>query len=164
MRYFAYGSNMSIARLRQRAPSAISLGYHLVKEHDLRFHKFGKDGSGKCNAFFTGNAEDVIYGVLFEIISDDKHVLDKVEGLGYGYDEKVVRVTAANGVDCEATTYVASNINKDLKPYSWYVNHVYIGAKESLLPDDYIKEKIIAVDSVEDREKNRDTNQRAIHI
>ncbi len=80
MKYFAYGSNMSIARLRERVPSAVSFGCHALKEHDLRFHKSSKDGSGKCNAFFTGNDDDTILGVLFEIKSSEMSALDRAEG------------------------------------------------------------------------------------
>ena len=46
MRYFAYGSNMSIARLSERAPSAEVIGVARLRSHVLRFHKVGTDGSG----------------------------------------------------------------------------------------------------------------------
>jgi hypothetical protein len=49
--YFAYGSNMSTARLRQRMPSCKPLGTAVLSEHKLRFHKRSTDQSGKCNAF-----------------------------------------------------------------------------------------------------------------
>jgi hypothetical protein len=49
--YFAYGSNMETARLRERMPSAKPLGVAKLSGHELRFHKRSKDGSGKCNAF-----------------------------------------------------------------------------------------------------------------
>ena len=41
MKYFAYGSNMSFARLQARVPSARSLGCYALRQHDLRFHKSG---------------------------------------------------------------------------------------------------------------------------
>jgi gamma-glutamylcyclotransferase len=53
MYYFAYGSNMSLSRLRERVPSAEAVGCFSLNGHDLRFHKLSKDGSGKCDAFFT---------------------------------------------------------------------------------------------------------------
>lgn len=163
MKYFAYGSNMSIARLRELVPSAVRLGCHRLKEHDLRFHKSSKDGSGKCDAFFTGKDEDLIFGALFEIDSTEKTALDRAEGLGYGYDEKEVTILSGDGTSCKAITYIATNINKSLKPYSWYVNHVLVGAKETPLPDDYIQKKIEAVESIEDNDKERDAKQRSVH-
>ena len=163
MKYFAYGSNMSTARLKMRVPSAVPLGRHTLKEHDLRFHKYSKDGSGKCDAFYTGNVNDIIFGVLFEINSSEKTELDKVEGLGYGYDEKEVTVSATDGSSFKAATYIATNIDKDLKPYSWYVNHVLIGAIEFSLPDDYVQMKIREVLSLDDLDKERDEKQRTVH-
>lgn len=163
MHYFAYGSNMSLSRLRERVPSAESLGCFTLNHHGLRFHKSSKDGSGKCDAFFTTDPESVIYGVLFKIDPADKPALDKAEGLGHGYDEKEVTVSADDGTSLTATTYVATKIDENLKPYSWYVNHVIVGATEASLPQDYINSKIIAVESVEDIDKERDAKQRAIH-
>ena len=163
MKYFAYGSNMSIARLKERVPSAMPLGCFTIKEHDLRFHKSSKDGSGKCDAFFTGNGEDVIFGALFEINPSEKTALDRAEGLGSGYNEKEITFIAEDGISFKAITYFATSINEDLKPYSWYVNHVLVGAKETSLPNDYIQRKITAAQSIEDNDKERDAKQRAIH-
>ncbi len=154
---------MSVARLRERVPSATSLGCYILKEHDLRFHKSSKDGSGKCDAYFTANPENVIFGVLFEIDSQHKSALDKAEGLGSGYEEKEVMVVTANDSAVNAVTYVATNIDMNLKPYSWYVNHVIVGANEASLPADYIESRIISVESVEDSDTERDAKQRAIH-
>ena len=163
MKYFAYGSNMSISRLKERTPSAISLGCHLLKEHDLRFHKLGQDGSAKCDAFLTRNEEDVIYGVLFEINHDEKIVLDEAEGLGRGYDEKKVKIINSDGLHVEAITYIATNIDHMLRPFTWYVNHVLVGAKEAALPVNYIEEKILKIEAIEDNDHERDYRQRAIH-
>ncbi len=163
MKYFAYGSNMSISRLKERVPSADCLGCYSLKEHDLRFHKSGKDDSGKCDAFYTGNSSDTIFGVLFQMNPDEKAELDRAESLGRGYDEKLVTVIDLYGEKIEATTYIAKKINNLLKPYSWYLNHVLVGAEESSLPGNYIDEKIRSIDSVEDSDKARDTKERAIH-
>jgi len=60
-------------------------------------------------------------------------------------------------------TYVATGIAEDLQPYSWYVNHVLIGANETPLPGSYIQNKILSVASVDDKNKARDAEQRAIY-
>jgi hypothetical protein len=62
----------------------------------------------------------------------------------------------------EAFLYIATHIDAELKPYSWYKNHVLLGAIESNLPKEYIA-NIKSVKSFEDLDKNRDTLQRAIH-
>lgn len=163
MKYFAYGSNMSIARLRERTPSAVSLGRHHLREYDLRFHKSGADQSAKCDALHTGRVSDVVMGVLFEIDPAEKVSLDLAEGLGHGYDEKPVVVTSAVGASVKATTYVATHIDDRLAPYAWYVNHVLVGALEALLPEDYIDRRIRAIAAIEDACRARDARERAIH-
>ena len=162
MRYFAYGSNMSLSCLRARVPSAQRIGSFTLIEHDLRFHKISKDGSGKCDAFYTGNPDNYVQGVLWEIDPGEKGALDRAEGLGYGYDEKNVKVLNGSGEGLDATTYYAIKIDNALKPYCWYKNHVLVGAQESSLPESYIQE-IEAVECVEDPDEQRDAEQRAIH-
>jgi len=154
---------MSLSRLRGRVPSAEALGCFTLNQHDLRFHKSSKDGSGKCDAFFTPNSESVIYGVLFKIDPAEKPRLDRAEGLGHGYEEKEVTVISRDGTPATATTYVATKIDEKLKPYSWYVNHVLVGANEASLPQDYIDSKINSVEAFQDRDKERDAKQHAIH-
>ena len=163
MFYFAYGSNMSLARLRERVPSAVRLGCYILREHDLRFHKWCDDGSGKCDAYFTSNANHAIHGALYEIDPQQKPDLDRAEGLGNGYDTKDVIVIASDDSEVKAMTYVATDIADTLQPYSWYLNHVLIGAKETSLPTDYIRSKIEVVQAYEDNDKERDAQQRAIH-
>ncbi len=163
MKYFAYGSNMSIARLRKRVPSAVLIGCGMLKAHDLRFHKSSHDGSGKCDAYFTGTDGDIIYGALFEIDPDEQSDLDEAESLGHGYDAKDVEVLVEDEIKINAMTYIATKINQDLKPYSWYMNHVLIGAKELALPGEYIEAKILSIDSIEDKDKEREAKERAVH-
>jgi gamma-glutamylcyclotransferase len=91
--YFAYGSNMSTLRLAVRVPSARRLCIGRLPEHRLMFHKKSSDGSGKCDAFCTGNTSDFVIGVLFDINESEKKALDNAEGLGKGYMEKEVVVT-----------------------------------------------------------------------
>jgi gamma-glutamylcyclotransferase len=44
---FAYGSNMLTRRLRERAPSARTVGTGVLHGHTLRWHKVGQDSSGQ---------------------------------------------------------------------------------------------------------------------
>lgn len=163
MHYFAYGSNMSLSRFKKRVPSAKFLGCHRLTKHDLRFHKTSKDGSGKCDAYLTSDPHDVVYGALFEIDPIEKTALDKAEGLGFGYDQKQVVVTSNDDSLIEAVTYIASTIDDTLKPYSWYMNHVLVGAHEISLPVNYIQTKISSIETTEDCNRERDARERSIH-
>ena len=134
MKYFSYGSNMSHQRLEYRISDFSVIGVFRLDEHDLRFHKIStKDGSGKCDAFFTGKEDDFVLGVLYEIEEKDRVKLGMIEGLGYGYDEKSISVVSDDGLEVKALTYIATNINAAKSPYTWYLKHVLEGAKSANL-------------------------------
>ena len=154
---------MSLKRLKVRVPSTERLGGGTLKAHQLRFHKVSHDGSSKCDAFQTDNEDDFIIGSLYQIDEDEKTALDQVEGLGHGYEEKVVRIENQRGEIFDAFIYYATNIGSSLKPYAWYVNHVIIGAKEINVPLYYLN-AIQAIECIEDPNKHRDSEQRAIYL
>ena len=162
MKYFAYGSNMSRPRLVARVPGADRIGVFQLTAHALRFHKVSEDGSGKCDALFTGRPEDCVIGVLFEISDSGKVSLDKAEGLGFGYQDKVVAVFDAQGNTFDAVTYYATRTDPALVPYSWYLYHVIYGAKEAELPAEYLA-AIRAGAAVEDPDRERDARERGIY-
>jgi len=146
--YFAYGSNMSTPRLVSRVASARAVAAACLPAHALRFHKQGRDGSAKCDAYRTGLASDAVHGVVFRIAAAEKPLLDEQEGLGNGYGEKTVIVTGARGESYRAFTYYATRIDPCLRPYHWYREHVIRGAIEHRLRDGYIAaiRDIVSVD------------------
>lgn len=160
---FAYGSNMSSRRIRARVPSAHFVAVAELPAHRLVFHKRSRaDGSAKCDAFYTGNPGDCVLGVVWDIDEAQKGDLDQVEGLGFGYDEKVVTVTTGQGDRLDAQVYVATDIDATLTPYRWYWEHVRIGAREHGFPGDYI-EWIESVSVMEDPEPERHRDELAIY-
>lgn len=160
--YFAYGSNMSPERLQKRVPSAKFIGVFLLARYELKFHKTGKDGSAKADAFFTGKDSHSILGVLYSIDNREKKYLDEAEGLGYGYEEKEVKVQAESGEIAVGFLYYATNINSTLRPFSWYMHHILKGAENARLPRSYVYQ-ISHIQTVEDTDKKRDTQERLIH-
>ncbi len=153
---------MSIARLGQRVQAVERIGLFRLNSHDLRFHKIGKDGSGKCDAFETGDSGDFLWGAVFNIDAGMKSNLDLAEGLGYGYEEKRVIVTGESGASLEAFTYYATSIDESLRPYSWYLDHVLIGAKQSGVPDGYLA-YLEAIECISDPDFQRDGKERSIY-
>ena len=160
--YFSYGSNMSTPRLAHRAPSLRALTVAQLQGHRLRFHKRGKDSSGKCDAELTDDATDVVYGIVFEIAASEKLQLDEHEGLHKGYEEKRVLVYTEYGKEIEALTYYATRIDPALKPYDWYKEHVLRGAREHGLPWEYV-ESIAAVEAIPDPDTPRCERELAIY-
>ena len=151
---FAYGSNMFTVRIRERIPSAEPWGIGQLTGHTLRWHKRStKDGSGKCDAEFTGRDVDVVWGVLFTCPVSEKLYLDQDEGLGSGYDEKEVEIITETGA-LTAFMYFATDKDPSLQPYHWYKGWVVRGALEHGLPQDYIA-RLEAVSSIPDPDRER---------
>ena len=135
--YFAYGSNMLAARLRERCPSARPLGVATLPGYALKWHKRSKDGSGKCDIVESGEGEAIVHGVLYEIPTHEKSKLDRAEGLGHGYKQVEIEVSRA-GQSVTTVAYVATDVDSTLKPFDWYHAHVVGGAVEHGLPAEYI--------------------------
>jgi gamma-glutamylcyclotransferase (GGCT)/AIG2-like uncharacterized protein YtfP len=158
--YFAYGSNMSTARLRKRMPSCERLGTATLPGYALRFHKRSRDKSAKCNAFASGNNNTVI-GVLFSFDPAERAKLDEAEGVGAGYERATVTVINEKGRRRKVLTYLATPdyIDDSLKPYGWYKDFVLAGAREHGLPPEYIADYIESVEATDD--PKQDTRQQA---
>ena len=135
MRYAAYGSNLHPVRLRERVPSARLLGTGVVRDFSLRFHKRGADGSAKCN--ITSSSGE-IHVAVYEIATAHKEELDRIEGVGSGYE--VERITVPKVGHC--FTYVASesHIDDHLRPFTWYRELVLVGCRHLGFPADYVRE------------------------
>ncbi len=86
-----------------------------------------------------------VWGVIFEILDDQKPALDRIEGLGRGYDQVRLPVTTPDGETHHAWLYRAdpSAIDPDIVPFRWYVDLVLAGAREHGLPDDYVRRHIV---------------------
>ncbi|MBF0350917.1 MAG: gamma-glutamylcyclotransferase [SAR324 cluster bacterium] len=128
MLYFAYGSNMDMARMRSRGikiggASPLTLnGYRLV------FNKVGSlTGEGYANIIPSG--KNVVEGVVYEIGPEDFEILDGYEGVAGGHYS---RVTFAKG---KLTTYIANFTEYGLKPSREYLEHLLAG--EPFLSQEY---------------------------
>jgi gamma-glutamylcyclotransferase len=156
--YFAYGSNMAIERLKKRVSSAELLSTASLPEHRLKFHKPSKkDGSGKCDAAFTGNSEDRVLGALYLIQTSQLTELDIFEGRGNGYDRKTVLVCTSSNDSFSAETYIATKFDSSLRPLDWYKEHVLRGARAIELPSSYIASIEAVVADIDTDEKRRDS-------
>jgi gamma-glutamylcyclotransferase len=132
----AYGSNMSLNRILARLPNAERIGVASVTGFRLTFDKKGFDNSAKCNALYTGEANDVLFGVLYAINAVEKQILDNIEGPRY--DNQSIIATGLCGTQYSAYCYVANTLDNALLPFDWYVKHVLTGAQEAQLPDYYL--------------------------
>ena len=163
LHYFAYGSNLHPVRLTRRVPSARLTGVATLPEHTLRFHKRGKDNSGKCDAFFTGEPGHHVLGAVFEIAAGEKPILDEYEGSGYEVKSLMVR-GAQGALDVFAYIAATTHIDETLQPYTWYRELVRLGARHHGFPDSYFA-AFLAVDALPDPNAARhERNQRLISM
>lgn len=160
--YFAYGSNMLSARLTARCASARVIGTAVAAGYDIAFDKIGQDGSGKATLV---RAETfVVHGALFNLDEGDLTVLDKIEGVGRGYDRRSIVVRHQDRLE-QAVTYIAPDASRDagLLPFDWYCGLVLAGAYERRLPTDWIA-RLQKVASVPDPQTDRPRRVEAMRI
>lgn len=141
MLIFAYGSNMNINRLTLRVPSAKKVANVFLTGYKLVCNKVSKkDGSAKANIEKSDIATDIVWGILFEIDSNEKPLLDIAEGLGKGYNEDCLTFADETDLKYVAQVYIAdsNSINNSLVAYDWYREFIITGAIQNQLPADYI--------------------------
>ncbi len=133
--YFAYGSNMSRARLHERVPGAVAQGAARLDGWRLRFDKPSRDGSTKAN---VGPEEgSVVWGVVWALPAGGWSVLDGYEP---GYDRIPCEISAASGRILTAGLYVYRGPTGDGLPFDWYLAHLIDGGREHALPADYLED------------------------
>jgi hypothetical protein len=110
------------------------MGTVLLAEYSLKFHKRSfKDGSGKCDICIGGPG---VYLAIYEVAKSERSTLDRVEGLGYGYNRHEIQLDEF-GV---CSTYIAAPeaVDETLLPLDWYREYVIIGARFHRFADSYI--------------------------
>ncbi|MES9990389.1 MAG: gamma-glutamylcyclotransferase family protein [Candidatus Thiodiazotropha sp.] len=162
MLYFSYGSNMSSRRLSSRVAAAEFVTIATLHGHELVFHKKGKDGSAKCDAFETNSNKQFVMGVVYKVSNADRVRLDRIEGVGKGYERKAVEIVTPLGKPLAAYTYYATHIDATLKPFDWYRHHVITGALEYELPNSYI-DSLRNIDTVQDPDSARHALEMSVY-
>jgi len=132
--YFAFGSNLPLARLRERAPSASVLGAARLEGFRLCLDKRSSDGSGKLN--LARDATRLVWGVVFQLAATEIAVLD---GFEPGYARIAVSVSLRGGGACETQTYLAEQREEGLRAAAWYKALILTGAREHALSADWIE-------------------------
>lgn len=152
--YLAYGSNLHPHRLKARIPSSRLLGTVTLPGYKIEFHKRGACGSGKCNLLVETHPAAVAYAAIYAMAQDERALLDAFEGEGYQAHTLHVEL---HGETLPAFAYLAeeSHIDDSLKPYHWYKDLVYYGARYHQVPNEYL-DAIKAVNSIADPDAQRE--------
>jgi hypothetical protein len=129
--YFAYGSNLSAARLSERAPSAVARGIARAQGFSLRLDKRGADGTAKVNLHAEPGA--AVWGVLYALDARDWVRLDAHER-DYARIEIAVAVGAQS---LAAQTYRSDHLTDDPVAAAWYKQLIVDGARAHGLPREW---------------------------
>jgi gamma-glutamylcyclotransferase (GGCT)/AIG2-like uncharacterized protein YtfP len=130
--YFAYGSNLSPERMRERVPSARTEGPARLRGWRLALDKRGADGSGKAN--LREDASTAVWGALYSLDPGDWPRLDAFEP---GYARIPVRVEWRDR-ETPASTYVSQRLT-DAPARRGYKRWIVEGARAQGLPPDWIR-------------------------
>ncbi|MDX1648738.1 MAG: gamma-glutamylcyclotransferase family protein [Myxococcota bacterium] len=131
--YFAYGSNLSSARLRARLDDVRPAGPAHLADHRLTVDKRGHDGSAKANV--VAHPGERVWGVLYDLPRVQLETLDRFEG---GYERLEIEVKRLEGGLVAAVTYRSTLRVEDWLPFDWYHAHLVQGAREHGLPAEWI--------------------------
>lgn len=142
--YFAYGSNMNVARLVEARlkPKGVAMGARVGGRLDgwrLTFDKAARTPAGAGAGNIVPAPGEAVHGTLNAMPAAGLTVLDGFEGVTGGhYERRTMPVVRADtGESVEAVTYVALKTGVGLKPTREYLGHLLAG--RDLLPADYFK-------------------------
>ncbi len=137
MLYFAYGSNMDPAQMRERAPGGRALGAARLGGWRLTFTR-DSPGWGGGVGHIEPDPADEVWGVLWDLTEPDLVALDAYEGVDVGaYVRDEVSVTQ-DGRDIDAIVYLA--VPRGFKqPSERYIAALVRGAEAHGLPKAYVE-------------------------
>jgi cation transport regulator ChaC len=151
--YFAYGSNMDVARLVdvRLKPKGVAMGPRVggrLVDWRLTFDKARRAPAGAGAGNIVPASGEVVHGTLNAMPVAGLEVLDIYEGVADGhYERRTVPVIRADtGATVEAITYVALRTGEGLKPTREYLGHLLAG--RDLLPRDYV-ERLMATPTLD---------------
>jgi gamma-glutamylcyclotransferase (GGCT)/AIG2-like uncharacterized protein YtfP len=146
--YFAYGSNLDFAQMRERCPSAQFLAKAMLPQHRLAFtRKSTARGCGVADA--VPDPAHEVWGAVFSIAETDVAQLDKSEGFvpgrppsksAYLREERHVWRDGDKERPLLVSIYLANRQEDPPRPNAVYKKLIVDGAKSWHLPPTYIEQ------------------------
>jgi hypothetical protein len=130
--YFAYGSNMDRAAMRQRCPKSTPLGPARLARHRL---VIGAQGY----ASVVHDPRRSVWGLLWDLALADVSALDRYEDVGNGLYGKAVQPVITDSGARRALIYLVA----DSRPGAarpGYIEGILGAARDIGLPPDYIRD------------------------
>jgi gamma-glutamylcyclotransferase len=136
--HFAYGSNMNRAQMLSRTGKILEEHNASLPNYEVRFNKKVRGGTAGAN--IQPAQGKIVHGVLYKIDEGALRSLDRYEGVPDHYRRIEVQVTPEGGQPVPAQIYIASKVEKGLRPSAPYLQAMLDGAGEHNLPASYIGE------------------------
>lgn len=136
--HFAYGSNMNRAQMLSRAGKILEEHNATLANYEVRFNKKVRGGTAGANV--QPSSGKTVHGVLYKIEEGAFRSLDRYEGVPEHYRRIEVQVLPDGGQPVPAQIYIASKVEKGLRPSPGYLKAILDGAGEHNLPASYIGE------------------------
>lgn len=125
--YFAYGSNLSRSRLRERVGDWNNEKKATLKDYKLTFKRTSGD-TGVAN--IEESEGDTIYGAIYYLTEEQMKKLDGHEGTPFTYKREEVEVVSDSGKNLKAIAYILVKGFNPKKPSKGYLNLILLGLKE----------------------------------
>ena len=145
--YFAYGSNMSAARMKQRLGWEAPRRAATLRDFQLVFDQAGFNDPSWSPANIRSEQGGLVEGIIYEVEEKDLKILDGYEKY---YQHLAVKVMAAQEKILDAVTYLSKKSLGEKPPTQEYFNFLLEG--KSFLSWKYFDElsriQVISKDSL----------------
>jgi gamma-glutamylcyclotransferase len=129
---------MSRAVMRSRAGEIAEDQVGKLENYEIVFNKKARGGSATANIRPAPGKN--VYGVLYRIAEPALRSLDRFQGAPEHYRRIEVSVTGSDGNKIAAQAYIATKVEKGLRPAGHYLQSILDAAAEHNLPAEYVKE------------------------
>ena len=133
--YFAYGSNMSAARMKQRLGWEAPRRTATLRDFQLVFDQAGFNDPSWSPANIRSEREGLVEGMVYEVEEKDLKILDGYEKY---YQRLEVKVMATLEEKLDAVTYLSKKSRGEKPPTQEYLNFLLEG--KSFLSRKYFDE------------------------
>lgn len=137
MLYVAYGSNMNVEQMAYRCPSSKIVGTGKVRGWKLVFNTY-------ADIIETGNDNDFVPIVIWNIVDNDWDMLDMYEGYPTHYIKRKINFKFDNGSTDTGIAYVMNDNRKGIcPPYESYFDGIITGCFENGIDTEYLYDALM---------------------
>lgn len=135
--YIAYGSNLNLAQMAYRCPTAKAVGASDIKDYELLF-RGGRRGSVATVEPLKGSSVPVLLWTLKE---KDLEALDRYEGYPSFYHKEIFDVEL-NGRTVPAMVYIMNDGHPFGSPSDYYLNTIMEGYKSAGFDTEFLEQSV----------------------